>query len=172
MTAVENPETAVENAETSPYVAADITPKLATIARLFTDQMPFNRTLGITIPYFTCDKVEVHFDMHDGLIGNPIQKILHGGVTASVLDVAGGLIAIANFLAKSDTMDKTELNKKLARMGTIDMRVDYLRPGRGESFVATAEVIRSGSRVSVCRMELHNEQGSQIAFGTGAYMLG
>ncbi|RCU45540.1 MULTISPECIES: thioesterase family protein [Corallincola] len=153
-------------------VAPDLPPKLAAIAHLFTDQMPFNRSLGLSIPYFTCDKVEVHFAMHEGLIGNPIQRILHGGVTASVLDVAGGLIAIANFLEKSDTMDQALLNKKLAKMGTIDMRVDYLRPGRGEHFVASAEVIRSGSRVSVCRMELHNEKGSQIAFGTGAYMMG
>ncbi|MBB1383055.1 thioesterase family protein, partial [Shewanella sp. SR41-2] len=31
---------------------------------------------------------------------------------------------------------------------------------------------RSGNRVSVCRMELHNEQGVHIAFGTGTYMVG
>ena len=35
-----------------------------------------------------------------------------------------------------------------------------------------AEIIRSGSRVAVCRMELHNEQRVHIAYGTGTYMVG
>ncbi|WYB25258.1 thioesterase family protein [Gallaecimonas sp. GXIMD1310] len=61
---------------------------------------------------------------------------------------------------------------KFGRMGTIDMRVDYLRPGRGERFVATAEVIRAGNKVAVTRMELHNEKGDHIAFGTGTYLVG
>ena len=52
------------------------------------------------------------------------------------------------------------------------MRVDYLRPGRGLTFTGTGSVIRAGNRVSVCRMELHNEQGTHIAFGTGTYMVG
>jgi uncharacterized protein (TIGR00369 family) len=52
------------------------------------------------------------------------------------------------------------------------MRVDYLRPGKGKEFIATAEVIRKGKKVAVCRMELHNEEGTHIAFGTGTYMVG
>lgn len=52
------------------------------------------------------------------------------------------------------------------------MRVDYLRPGKGQEFIATAQVIRRGKKVAVCRMELHNEKGTHIAFGTGTYMIG
>jgi acyl-coenzyme A thioesterase PaaI-like protein len=33
-------------------------------------------------------------------------------------------------------------------------------------------VIRSGNKVAVCRMELHNEQGVHIALGTGTYLVG
>ena len=60
----------------------------------------------------------------------------------------------------------------MGKMSTIDMRSDYLRPGRGLEFIATAQVIRSGNKVCVCRMELHNEQGVHIALGTGTYLVG
>ncbi|MFM5687316.1 thioesterase family protein, partial [Aeromonas caviae] len=64
------------------------------------------------------------------------------------------------------------LKERFARLGTIDLRVDYLRPGRGNEFIATAHIIRAGSKVAVARMELHNEEGTHIAFGTGTYLVG
>jgi uncharacterized protein (TIGR00369 family) len=117
------------------------------ITNLFSEHMPFNQLLGLQIKSLGEDKVEIRFPWHDKLMGNPIAKILHGGVTAAVLD-------------------------NLPNVGTIDMRVDYLRPGKGKEFIATAEVIRKGKKVAVCRMELHNEEGTHIAFGTGTYMVG
>lgn len=62
--------------------------------------------------------------------------------------------------------------ERFSRLGTIDLRVDYLRPGRGNEFIATAHIIRAGSKVTVARMELHNEEGTHIAFGTGTYLVG
>ena len=64
------------------------------------------------------------------------------------------------------------LKERFSRLGTIDLRVDYLRPGRGNEFIATAHIIRAGSKVTVARMELHNEEGTHIAFGTGTYLVG
>jgi len=62
--------------------------------------------------------------------------------------------------------------ERLSRCGTIDLRVDYLRPGQGKEFIANASIIRSGNKVAVARMELHNEDGTHIAFGTGTYLVG
>ncbi|HAV87176.1 MAG TPA: thioesterase family protein, partial [Pseudomonas sp.] len=59
-----------------------------------------------------------------------------------------------------------------ARLGTIDLRIDYLRPGRGQRFSATATLLRSGNKVAVVRSELHNEAGVLIAVGTGTYLCG
>lgn len=44
-------------------------------------------------------------------------------------------------------------------MGTIDLRTDYLRPRKGEQFIAIAHIVRNGSKVAVTRMEMHNELG-------------
>jgi uncharacterized protein (TIGR00369 family) len=57
-------------------------------------------------------------------------------------------------------------------VGTIDLRIDYLRPGRGRTFTATGRVMRAGKRVAVTRMELHNAEAVLIAVGTGTYMVG
>ena len=55
-------------------------------------------------------------------------------------------------------------------MGTIDLRTDYLLPGRGAVFTATGQVERAGRRVTVCRMEMFNEDKECIALGTGSYL--
>lgn len=143
-----------------PYIAATF------------DQMPFNRLLGLQVSRFGAEQVEVRFPWAAQLVGNPIQQILHGGVISTVLDVAGGMMAVASALGRFSDIDQTELVQRFGKMSTIDIRTDYLRPGRGNEFIATARVIRSGNKVAVCRMELHNEQGVHIALGTGTYLVG
>ncbi len=136
------------------------------------NNMPFNQLLGLKITKFNPQLSEVRFVWQDNLIGNPVKKILHGGVTASALDLAGGTVAAANIIDQLTDMTPDTLQKSLSKIGTIDLRTDYLRPGRGEEFIVTAHIIRSGSKVAVARMEMHNELGEHIAFGTGTYMVG
>jgi len=141
------------------------------IADIF-QQMPFNQLLGLQVTAFTAEQAEVRFDFRPELVGNPVQQILHGGVISTVLDVVGGIMAVACALEKLEQIDPASLAAKLGKTGTIDLRSDYLRPGRGKQFIATAQVIRAGNKVCVCRMELHNEQGVHIALGTGTYLVG
>lgn len=136
------------------------------------NNMPFNQLLGLKITRFNAQNSEVRFAWQDKLIGNPMQKILHGGVTASALDLAGGTVAAANIIEQLTNMTPETLKQSLSKLGTIDLRTDFLRPGRGEEFIVTARIIRSGSKVAVARMEMHNELGEHIAFGTGTYMVG
>ncbi|MGZ0788058.1 thioesterase family protein, partial [Pseudomonas saponiphila] len=137
------------------------------VAAVFDQHVTFHNLHGLDIKRYDVDGVEVVINMKPELIGNIHQQILHGGVTATVLDVVGGLTAFAGLVASREDWTIEELQQRLQTLGTIDMRVDYLRPGRGLTFTGTGSVIRAGHRVSVCRMELHNEQGTHIAFGTG-----
>lgn len=142
------------------------------VIRTFDDNMPFSHLLGMKMIYQGIDKAEVHLPWKDDLMGNPIHKLLHGGVTAAVLDTVGGLMAVLHAASAMGEVTMTQFQQRLGKISTIDMRIDYLRPGKGDMFVATAEVIRKGSRVAVVRMELHNESNTHIAFGTGTYMVG
>lgn len=142
------------------------------LADSWTNHMPFNQLLGFEITSCNKDRAEVHFDWDDKLVGNKLQNILHGGVTASALDLVGGVVAAANIISQLDDHSMENLIKNLGKLGTIDLRTDFLRPGRGEKFIATSRIIRSGNKVAVARMELHNQDGVHIAFGTGTYMVG
>ncbi len=145
---------------------------LIQLTEYLNNNIPFNQLLGLEITHFNADKSEVRFAWQDKLIGNPMQKILHGGVTAAALDFAGGTVAVANIVAQLPQITPEIIQQSLSKVGTIDLRTDFLRPGRGEEFIITAHIIRSGSKVAVARMEMHNELGEHIAFGTGTYMVG
>lgn len=153
-------------------IKMDIQRLLTKVSEFMNDQVPFQRMLGFEITEFTPQRGEVRFRWRDELMGNVPQRILHGGVTSTALDTVGGLVAIAGMLARLDNPTEEYLMERLSRCGTIDLRVDYLRPGRGEEFIASATIIRSGNKVAVARMELHNQDGTHIAFGTGTYLVG
>ncbi|WP_348250141.1 thioesterase family protein, partial [Salmonella enterica] len=76
---------------------------------------------------------------------------------ASGQDVAAGLVCAGSTLTRHETISVDELRQRLSRMGTIDLRADYLRPGRGNRFTATSSLLRPGNTVAVARVELHNE---------------
>lgn len=76
------------------------------------------------------------------------------------------------YAACHDTINEDELRQRLSKMGTIDLRVDYLRPGRGTRFTATSTLLRAGNKVAVARVELHNEEQTHIASATATYMVG
>ncbi|MDX7991276.1 thioesterase family protein [Xenorhabdus littoralis] len=142
------------------------------IGEVFVYHMPFNRLLGLELLRFEQDYAELQFRNQEKLVGNMVQKILHGGAIASILDVAGGLVCAGNSLTSLEMLTIAEMQKRLTTLGTIDLRVDYLRPGRGEVFTASCSIIRNGNKVSVARIELHNENQVHIASATGTYLVG
>jgi len=145
---------------------------LARLAEVFSQSVPFHNVIGFSFDQLTSEGCKISFTNKPELIGNFIQQILHGGVTATALDVVGGAMAAVAMMEKYPDADEQELGKRLARIGTIDLRVDYVRPGKGESFYAKARLLRSGSKVAVVRMELHDDKDVLIALGTGTYMMG
>ncbi|MCC5854721.1 MAG: thioesterase family protein [Idiomarina sp.] len=146
---------------------------IAQISTYMNTQVPFQQLLGLEITEFSSARSEVKFRWQESLIGNQPQRILHGGVTATALDTAGGVVILASVVERlADNTPTDEILARMSRCGTIDLRVDYLRPGRGDEFICTATIIRSGNKVAVARMEMHNEQGMLIAFGTGTYLVG
>jgi uncharacterized protein (TIGR00369 family) len=139
----------------------------AVLRRVMEHHIAFNKHLGIKVESFDADAPKLRFDMRPELVGNPMRQILHGGVISAVLDVAGGYAIMLSLAGNSEITPAT-----FPKMGTIDLRVDYLRPGRGKYFIATARIVRKGSRIAVTHMELHNDAGELIATGGAAYVVG
>ena len=139
----------------------------ALLQQVMEEYIAFNKYLGLKVESFDVHAPKLRFDMRPELVGNPSRQILHGGVISATLDVAGGF-AIMLSIAQESSVTPTSF----PNMGTIDLRVDYLRPGRGKHFIATARIVRQGSRIAVTHMELHNDAGELIATGGAAYVVG
>ena len=139
------------------------------IGRTFEQMIPFNRVLGLKVDSLDSKTPRLRFEMRPELVGNPVRQILHGGVISATLDVVGGLaIALASLAKKADETPA----RQFPNIGTIDLRIDYLRPGRGKFFIASGRVVRLGGRVAVAHMELVNDTGDQFATGSAAYIVG
>ena len=139
----------------------------ALLRQVMEEYIAFNKYLGLKVESFDVQAPKLRFDMRPELVGNPSRQILHGGVISATLDVAGGFAIMLSIAGESPVTPTSFPN-----MGTIDLRVDYLRPGRGKYFVATARIVRKGSRIAVVHMELHNDAGELIATGGAAYVVG
>jgi uncharacterized protein (TIGR00369 family) len=152
--------------------AQDKSDTMLNIVREVYENLPFNGLLGLKVANLKPDEAGFTFAMKNDLIGNAIHGILHGGVISAVLDATGGMTATASAIKRRQGLSQEEITDWIARIGTIDMRVDYLRPGRGERFQSSGTVMRTGNKVAVTRMELRNENDVMIAVGTGAYIVG
>jgi uncharacterized protein (TIGR00369 family) len=142
------------------------------LRRLYEEGLPFNRVLGVRVTAVNAEGGAMAFGMRQDLIGNVFHRTLHGGVISSALDAVGGLTASASLAERSNGLAPAKVDAMLARVGTIDLRVDYLRPGRGERFSASGRIMRSGRKVAVVRMEMVADADLLIAVGTGTYMIG
>ncbi len=147
---------------------------LEKIKEYYLERLPFNRILGIDIDSLDYDTgaAVTSFGMKKDLVGNSTLGILHGGVTASVIDLTGGLSALISCARFHREKPVSIIEKKLTSSATIDMRVDYLRPGKGSAFTCESRVIRAGIRIVVAKIDLYNERDSRIATGTATYLIG
>ncbi len=153
----------------TPRSAADQAQIDATIVEIFQELVSFNRVLGLKILSVKPGDVRAQFAMRPELVGHYAYGRLHGGVISAVLDAVGGLggmVAIGEHHAHESA---DQVMHRFARYGTIDLRVDFLRQGLGQHFIASAEVTRLGGRIASTQMRLHNDQGVLIATGAAAY---
>lgn len=84
---------------------------------------------------------------------NPLG-IVHGGITAVVLDSAMGW-SIAEATGR--------------QVVTLQMNVNYIAPGKGQLLRVFAKPTHTGKNTAVAEAYLENEDGVRIAQGTGTF---
>ena len=133
--------------------------QLEQLRQLMEEFIPFNRHLGIKIAAVEPGRAHLTLPFQDHFVGDPLRPALHGGVLSTMADVAGGMAVWSHLLDPR------------ARVSTIDLRVDYLRPARLHTLDATAVVVRQGNRVGVVDVKLFHpdRDGEVVATGKGVY---
>jgi uncharacterized protein (TIGR00369 family) len=104
--------------------------------------IPFNKFLGVRVSHVERGRVTLELPWRDELVGDPVRPAMHGGVISMLADTAGGMAVWS------------AIDNPMSRVSTIDLRIDYLRPGRLEPLSAEATVVRVGGRVGVADIRL------------------
>lgn len=143
----------------------------AALSDVFQRRIAFNQTLGLEVESVRAPEPRLRFTMRPELVGHYLYGRLHGGVISATLDAMGGLALMVAIGEKHADETTAQVLHRFARMGTIDLRVDYLRPGVGAWFGASAEVTRLGGRIGATQMRLVNDQGTLIATAAAAYVI-
>ena len=138
---------------------------------IYEEKIVFNRLLGLKMLSITPEEVVARIDMRPDLVGHYAYNRIHGGVISAVLDAIGSAAVMACLAAKHMKEPPVERLERFAKLGTIDLRVDYLRPGIGEHFTIHAHALRVGTRVGTSRMEFRGPDGTLMSTGTGAYIV-
>lgn len=135
-------EALVSEASAWSLASVSIDPGFARLVRLMEEHIPFNRVLGIRVEQLVAGCCVLRLPWRDELIGDPMRPAVHGGVLSALADTAGGLACFSLLTSPED------------RVSTVDLRIDYLRPGPALDVLCHAKTIRMGNRVAVARMTL------------------
>ncbi|MBT9486063.1 MAG: thioesterase family protein [Rubrivivax sp.] len=141
------------------------------LTHMFEHSIRFNAVLGLTVASLAPGEVQLRLPMKEDLVGHFSHGRIHGGAISATLDALGGLALMVELAERHPADSAEQVMQRFSRFGTIDLRVDYLRPGLGTHFVGRAEVTRLGGRVGSVQCRLHNDQGTLIATSAAAYVV-
>ncbi len=120
----------------------------------------FNDWVGLRVEEYDDGEVVLAVD-YEGFKRNP-GDVMHGGVTATLVDVAGGVAIGSTFEDRADRPS----------MATTNLDINYLRPVTDTAH-ATAEVVRVGSSTAVAQVDVESTapdgERKQVAIGTVTY---
>ena len=115
---------------------------------------PFNRWLNFTVLKADENGLELSIAWREDWVVNPDRRYTHGGILASIVDVA------------ADYAIAAELGRPVP---TIDLRVDYHKAAMPGDLTAKARVVRMGSQYSTAETSIYDKDGALVASGRGTY---
>jgi uncharacterized protein (TIGR00369 family) len=128
------------------------------LAVVMEQDVPFNAWLGLRHELIEEGFVRARVPYKRDLIGDATRPALHGGVLASIADAVSGA-AVFSRLRVGD------------KCSTVDLRIDFLRPGKEQDVICEAEVLRLGRQVAVASARLYQESGEDIAVAKAVFMV-
>ena len=99
------------------------------------DRQGFMRTLGAVLESVEPGIVTITCGFDEGLTQQ--HGLLHGGVVASLVDVACGYAALSVMPAGQEVL-------------TVEFKVHFLKPAKTERLIAVGQVVQAGRTLTVC----------------------
>lgn len=124
------------------------------IAKTVLHDNEFAKMIGMKLVAMKPLEATIEIEMRDQL--RQPHGLLHGGVTATLIDTAMAL-AVITCLTREE------------KASTVDLNVYYLRPHTEGKISCTAKIIKPGKRLLTVSAEVVNEQGKLIATALSTY---
>jgi uncharacterized protein (TIGR00369 family) len=118
------------------------------------ESVPFVHLLGLELGVLEHGAATLHLNVRDEL--RQVRGLLHGGVTASLIDTAAAF-AIITTLADGEST------------ATVDLTVHYMRPLLSGRLTAEARVLRAGRRLLTVSVDVRDEAGKVAAIALTTY---
>lgn len=122
----------------------------------FLSEIPFNALVGLRLVRLHKDGITIGCQVHPELLNG--AGVLHGGVTATLADVAVGM-ALARHQGRFRAATTVELN------------INYLRPVRHGKITARAHLVKVGTRLCCGRVEIFDAEKRPVAAALVTYMI-
>lgn len=134
--------------------AIEITEERKQMAADRLHSLAFAKLLGMRLVDIRPNEAVIKMELRDDL--RQPSGVLHGGVTATLIDTAMAL-AVRTHLGDHEFTT------------TIDLTVHYLRPHTEGTVICTARCVRAGKRIFTVSADVENEKGKLIATGLSTY---
>jgi len=119
------------------------------------DGVPFSDWLGLRAESIDNDRIVLRMEKCHPHLGNPEVGAVHGGVLASMMDIACSYVLIV---------------PTRRSCVTVDLRIDYHRPAFGNSFVVEAWPVNRGRTITVAEGAIRDEERRLITSGRALLM--
>ncbi len=132
--------------------------KTEMIRKFMEKGVPFNEFMGFEIVEFGEGEARMRVAVRPEFTGDPFRPALHGGLISALADTGGG-VAVLTCLEEGQMAS------------TVDLRVDYLRPGRVDSDLwAHSRVLRVGNRVAATHTTVYQSDPEKpVATASAVY---
>lgn len=129
------------------------------LAERFLSRVPHVRELGIEMVSVSSARIHIRLPYRDDWLGDTTYGLIHPGVTSTLIDSGCGLAVLAR-------LEKPE------PIATLDLRMDYLRPGvRGKALECQAECYRVTTHIVFARATVWQDSIEKpIALSQSAFM--
>ena len=135
-------------------ISNEITDEQRAFAENALHSLPFAKLIGMRLVDLRPDEAVISIEMRDDL--RQPSGILHGGVTATLIDTAMAFAVRTRLPVDEAT-------------ATIDLTVHYLRPHVTGTLTCTARVVRAGKRIFTVTADVIGTEGKLVATAISTY---
>ncbi|KAA9002715.1 PaaI family thioesterase [Affinibrenneria salicis] len=114
---------------------------------------PYHQWLGLKVGQAGEGEITLQVPFRDEFVVNPAGGYIHGGILATLIDLAADWALVA-WTGRG--------------VPTLNLHVDYHRPARGDLTVK-AKVIKRGKLASSAEAWIYDAEGRLVASGRGLY---